>query len=212
MNQDLQDENDLIRRAASAQDQLALSKLLVKYQPLIMSAAHDWHYLELGEEAQSVAQLYFMDAVNTFDTARGVPFAAYVKKHVHGGLQTFLKAEKRRQQREVQPDGMAEHEGEEDAPAPWDAVFLASRGNTPSGSAELGGLGEHMDSYEQAELRQEVEEALRNLTQRERDVVREIYFRDCPAYAAAQKLRLSPGRVSRIRQSALRKMRGFMDR
>ena len=26
MNQDLQDENDLIRRAASAQDQLALSK------------------------------------------------------------------------------------------------------------------------------------------------------------------------------------------
>ena len=193
MNQDLQDENDLIRRAASAQDQLALSKLLVKYQPLIMSAAHDWHYRELGEEAQSVAQLYFMDAVNTFDTARGVPF-------------------KRRQQREVQPDGMAGHEGEEDAPAPWDAVFLASRGNTPSGSAELGGLGEHMDSYEQAELRQEVEEALRNLTQRERDVVREIYFRDCPAYAAAQKLRLSPGRVSRIRQSALRKMRGFMDR
>ena len=212
MNQDLQDENDLIRRAASAQDQLALSKLLVKYQPLIMSAAHDWHYMELGEEAQSVAQLYFMDAVNTFDTARGVPFAAYVKNHVHGGLQTFLKAEKRRQQREVQPDGMAEHEGEEDAPAPWDAVFLASRGTTPSGSAELGGLGEHMDSYEQAELRQEVEEALRNLTQRERDVVREIYFRDCPAYAAAQKLRLSPGRVSRIRQSALRKMRGFMDR
>ena len=97
MNQDLQDENDLIRRAASAQDQLALSKLLVKYQPLIMSAAHDWHYRELGEEAQSVAQLYFMDAVNTFDTARGVPFAAYVKTHVHGGLQTFLKAEKRRQ-------------------------------------------------------------------------------------------------------------------
>jgi DNA-directed RNA polymerase specialized sigma subunit len=42
--------------------------------------------------------------------------------------------------------------------------------------------------------------------------VREIYFRDCTAYTAAQKLRLSPGRVSKIRQSALRKMRGFMDR
>ena len=176
-----------------------------------MAASHDWRYRELGEEAQEVAQLYFMDAVNNFEAERGVPFAAYVKVRVYGGLSTFLQAERRRREREVRPDGMGEGEGEEESgPAPWDAVFLASRGHTPSGSAEMGGLGEHMDSYEQAELRQEVEEALRNLTQRERDVVREIYFRDCPAYAAAQKLRLSPGRVSKIKHSALAKMRKIM--
>lgn len=213
MNKEMQEENELIRRAASAKDQLALSKLLIKYHPLLMAAAHDWHYRELGEEAQEISQLYFMDAVNTFDDTRGVPFAAFVKAKVYGGLNTFLKAEKRRREREIRPDSMGEQEGEE-APetTPWDAVFLASRGNTPSGSADMSGLGEHIDSYEQAELRQEVEEALRNLNQREREVVREIYFRECPAYAAARKLQLSPSRISRIKQSALKKMRTFMAR
>lgn len=208
--QELQDENDLIRRAASAQkDQLALSKLLVKYQPLIMAAVHDWRYKELGEEAQEVAQLYFLDAVNTFDEGRGVPFAAYVKSHVYGGLKTFWLAELRRRARELQPDVLEEGDEENEAGV-WDAIFLAARGLSPSGSAELSGLGRHMDSYQQADFREDVEEALRALTQREREVVREIYFRECPAREAARKLNLSEGRVSKLKKSALGKLRQLL--
>ena len=211
--QEMQEENELIRRAASAhKDQLALSKLLVKYQPLIMAASHDWQYRELGEEAQAIAQLYFLDAVNTFDTERGVPFAAYVKSHVYGGLKTFWLAELRRRARELKPDGMEDESGsgEENEAGVWDAIFLAAKGISPSGSAEMSGLGRHMDGYEQVDFRSEVEEALRALTQREREVVREIYFRDCPAHAAARKLKLSESRVSRLKNSALVKMRRVM--
>lgn len=211
--QELKEENDLIRRAGSAEkDQLALSKLLVKYQPLIMAASHDWRYSELGEEAQEVAQLYFLDAVNTFDPERGAAFGAYVKSHVYGGLRTFWLAELRRRARELRPNALEEADGEEQEAGAWDAIFLAAKGLETSGSAEMGGLGRHMDGYEAVDFRDEVEEALRALTQREREVVRELYFRDCPAHAAAKKLHLSEGRVSRLKNSALGKMRKIMSR
>ena len=213
--QELKEENDLIRRAGSAhKDQLALSKLLVKYQPLIMAASHDWRYSELGEEAQEVAQLYFLDAVNTFDPERGAAFGAYVKSHVYGGLRTYWLAELRRRARELRPDALEGEEsgGEEQETGVWDAVFLAAKGIGPSGSAEMGGLGRHMDGYAAVDFRDEVEEALRALTQREREVVRELYFRDCPAHAAAKHLNLSEGRVSRLKNSALAKLRQVMSR
>jgi cell division protease FtsH len=59
-------------------------------------------------------------------------------------------------------------------------------------------------------LMEDMEEALRALTQREREVVREIYFRECPAREAARKLNLSEGRVSKLKNSALGKLRQLL--
>ena len=210
-----EEENELVRRAAGEKDQLALSKLLVKYHPLFMKVTHDRKYALLGEEAQEIAQLYFLEAVNTFEASRGVPFAAYLKLKIEWGLRDFLAGALEKKRREKDTDGTLDGLGERseregDGLSVWDAAFLKGRENLSSGSAEMGGLGTRMDSFQQVDMRDALARAMASLPPGERTVVEKIYFKDCPAKEVALQLGLSASRISHLKNAALKKLRGFM--
>lgn len=208
---DIQEENELVRKAAEEKDQLALSRLLVKYHPLFMRVTHDRKYSLLGEDVQEIAQLYFLEAVNTFEAGRGVPFAAYLKRRVEWGLDDFMKGAAAAAC-EVQAESLREKgkEGgsrEGESVDIWDALFLKGGECISSGSADMGGLSGRTDSYEQVELKDSVHRAMESLSENERLVLEGIYILDMPAQKVAASLGLSPSRVSHLKESALKKLR-----
>ena len=215
-----EEENELVRRSAEEKDQVALSRLLIKYHPLFMRVAHDSKYGILGEDVQEIAQLYFLEAVNTFDPEKGVPFAAYLKMQIEWGLNKYLRAAYEKEKHEEEMDGRADlsrsgdREGEQvDI---WDALFLQGGETTSASSAEMGGLGQHMDSFEQVEFRESLARAdalargMEALKHGERRIVEEIYFQDRPANEVALCLGLSKSRISHMKNTALKKLRKFM--
>lgn len=207
-----EEENELVRRAAGEKDQRALARLLVKYHPLFMRVVHDTQYKILGDDVQALAQLFFLEAVNTFEAGRGVPFAAYLKNLLAWRLGDFVKGAVLREKNEVRTDGLLAPAGEGGEGEPvsiWDAIFLGG-GENQSPSAELGGLGRHMDGYERIEFEDSLQRALGELSDRERQVVTGIYLQDRSAREVAEKLGLSPSRVSHIRERALGKLRALL--
>ena len=209
-----EEENELVRKSAEEKDQVALSRLLIKYHPLFMRVAHDSKYGILGEDVQEIAQLYFLEAVNTFDPEKGVPFAAYLKLQIEWGLKKYLSAAYEKDTHEKEMDGRADlsrsgdREGEQvDI---WDALFLQGGETTSGSSAEMGGLGQHMDSFEQVDFADALARGMETLQPRERKIVEEIYFQDRPANEVALRLGLSKSRISHMKNTALKKLRNFM--
>lgn len=209
-----EEENELVRKSAEEKDQVALSRLLIKYHPLFMRVVHDSKYGILGEDVQEIAQLYFLEAVNTFDPEKGVPFAAYLKLQIEWGLKKYLSAAYEKDMHEKEMDGRADlsrsgdREGEQvDI---WDALFLQGGETTSASSAEMGGLGQHMDSFEQVEFRESLARAMGELSDRERRIVEGIYVLELPAKKVAASLGLSPSRVSHLKESALGKLRQML--
>jgi len=181
-----EEERREVARAAGG-DQMALAQLLIRYQPLIQGATHARRFAFLGEDAHQAAQLYFMDAVETYDPARG-HFAPYARLRVYGGLSDFARAELRRRRREVQ---VRPEPGEAD---PWERIFLEA------GRCEEG-------EYERAELWEVLGRAMMGLEERERHVLAEIFFRDRRACEVARELGMSPQLVSYVKSRALKKLR-----
>lgn len=215
MYMDREEENELVRKSAEEKDQVALSRLLIKYHPLFMRVAHDKKYGLLGEDVQEIAQLYFLEAVNTFAPEKGVPFAAYLKMQLEWGLGKFLKAASKKAQHERETDGRADLSRNGDTEGEqadiWDSLFLRGGETTSGSSAEMGGLGERMDAFEQVEVRESLKKAMGELSDRERQVIEGIYVLELPAKRVAEYLRLSPSRISHLKDSALGKLKQLLN-
>lgn len=184
-----EEERREVARAAAG-DQRSLAHLLIRYAPLIKGAVRSRRFAFLGEDAQQVAQIYFMDAVETYDAARG-HFAPYARLRVYGGLSDFARAELRRRSREVH---IEEKPGEAD---PWERIYLAA------GEA-------HEDEYSRVELKEALGRAMMELDERERHVIAEIFFRDRKARDVAEELGISPQLISHIKSRALKKLRAAL--
>ena len=189
--------------AAAAGDQQALAELLVQYAPLFRAEAGRNWLPYLSEDLQGMAQLYFLEAVKTYDPKRGVPFAAYLKSKVHGGISTFAAAERRRRQREMKPEDYHPAKGEQapgaEAGNVWDAVFEAAAG--------LEAYSHDLDTYARVEVRESLKEAFKHLTDREREILVSVYVSRKSLRETAEHLGLCQQRISQLKKRLLEKLR-----
>lgn len=65
------------------------------FQPLLKKEAARNFLPYLREETEAVARYNLAKAIRTYDPERGVPFPAYARALVHGGVTSFLRKEKR---------------------------------------------------------------------------------------------------------------------
>lgn len=94
--------------SAKRGDKDAMEALILRYEGLCRKAAGQSHLAPLGEDALSAARESFLQAVEAFDAARGVPFPGFAKAKVYGDLRTLFKKARRQWQREVLPEGSEE--------------------------------------------------------------------------------------------------------
>lgn len=189
--------------AAAAGDQQALAELVTQYAPLLRGEAGRNWLPYLSEDLQGIAQLYFLDAVKTFDPARGVPFAAYLKRKIHGGISTFAAAERRRRRREMKPEDFRpsrrEEYREDSGGSVWDAVFEAAAG--------LEAYSLDVDAYARVDVRESLKEAFRHLTDREREILVSVYVSRKSLRETAEHLGLCQQRISQLKKRLLEKLR-----
>jgi len=195
----LEEEQALVRAAAGG-DRQALALLVARYAPLVLAAAHRNRLPYLAEEAHSVAQLYFLEAVKRYEPERGVPFGAFAKGVVHGGISTFAAAEKRRRERELRPEDYAATEGSRgEGGSVWDAIFEAAD--------SLGFSQGGQDVYARVELRETIRQAMADLTCNEREVLVSVYVQQRTLQETADRLGVALLTVKRLKKRLLEKLR-----
>lgn len=189
-----QEEEQRLIRLAAGGDQEAFARLVAQYAPLVLAEAHRNRLPYLAEEAHAVAQLYFLEAVKRYEPERGVPFAAFARSCVHGGVSTFAAAEKRRREREFRPDdcGAADEDG---CGSVWDAIYEAA-----------GGLA-GPDAYARVDLRETLRLAMENLTPNEREVLVCIYVQQRTLQQTADRLGVALLTVKRWKKRLLERLR-----
>ena len=181
----MEEEAELLQRAANG-DKEAGERIRIQYWPLVLRASHQLHLETLREEAESVAALSLVEAMNSYDAGTGVPFAAYAKTKVFGDVRSFFRRERIRWNREIVPFDT------EEGDSFWDRFEDPGR--------ELEGL----------ELKSVLEEELSKLTPRDREMVEEclIYGRKTQAELAIQ-YGVSFQNSTKRRKRAVRKLEGL---
>ncbi|MCI6282974.1 sigma-70 family RNA polymerase sigma factor [Selenomonas sp.] len=175
--------------AAQAGDSAAMMELVTQYEPLLRRAAGQAHLRTIHDDALSESYVSLVRAVRDYDAALGIPFAAFAKARVYGDLRTLARRVIRTWQREATVDDRRE-EGF------WELI------EDESAAAAL-------TRYErQATLAA----AMRALTERERAVIRLLYFNEATQTAAAAELGVSQQAVAAIKKRAIGKMREAVER
>lgn len=88
----MKDRNDTLLIAAKQGDKTALTLLCEEFTPLIRATVR--HYPGRYKEQEDLLQegfMSFIEAVLTFDDARGVYFAHYAKQRVHQGIYSSVR-------------------------------------------------------------------------------------------------------------------------
>lgn len=180
-------EENCLLRAARQGDSQAVMRLLLQYEPLLLRAAHQPHLLSLADDALAQGYVSFVEAVQRYEEARQVPFAAFVRDKIYGDLHTLFRRTCRRWQREKQlaPPG----EGEE------------ARGVPETGVPDFSGR-----LADRAELLW----AMQHLTGREREVLQLVCLEDRTQREAALRLGVSQQAVAKARKRALEKLRRIL--
>lgn len=182
------EEDNLIVRAVRG-EAAALAEILGRYRGLIVNQSRA-SYLRntvLAHEAESIAELAFIEALHDYDPKHGAPFAGFVKGRVHHALYTEFRRERRLWERTCHPEQDA------DARDAWERC----------GGAD--------DAAERADLRLLVRGLLRSamhrLTEREKEILSLHYFRDLTLRHIAALLGTSASAVSKSKANLLRKLR-----
>ena len=85
----LQEENELIHHA-QAGNQPACAQLLDAYDGLIDHMRRRYQYTPTGkllaDDALSILQLAFMEAIHDFNPSLGIHFAAFLQSRLHAAL------------------------------------------------------------------------------------------------------------------------------
>lgn len=100
----IEEEIALVHRA-KAGDSAAGAALAAHYAPLLTAAANQPHVRTIQEDALSMAGVGFAEAIQQYDPARNIPFAAFAKSKVYAAVLALFRKELRRWQREYLPAG-----------------------------------------------------------------------------------------------------------
>jgi len=175
--------------AAAQGNAAAMNSLFASYEGLLQKAARQRHLLPVQEDALAEARLSFLAAVHSYDAARGVPFAGYVKAKVYGDLRTFFKRSRRQWQREVFPTAS----GDTDGVSFWDTLAA------PSPSASLD------DIYA-------VADAILSLPDRQQQLLHLLYEKEYTQKAAAAELGITQQAAAAMKNRAIKKLKELLTR
>lgn len=189
---ELAEENALLK-GAKAGDAAAQTALFEQYAPLLESAARAAYLrrTDLSDEAGSIARLAFWEAIQDFDESRGIPFAAFAASRVKYALYNAFRRARRGWERELHPDQS------EDAESFWDACTKGDAASSPE---------------ETITRRLALENAMHILSDREKTILRLIFFEEAPLRAIAEKFQVTRQAISKAKKSILKKLRMQLSR
>lgn len=99
-------ENDLIHCAQKG-DKQACSQVLAAYEGLIQNMSRRYQYTPTGktmmDDARSILNMAFMEALRDFHSERGVHFAAFLQSRLHGAIYKAFKHRYHEQEHTAHP-------------------------------------------------------------------------------------------------------------
>ena len=182
------EEDNLIVRAVRG-EAAALAEILGRYRGLIVnqSRASYLRNTALAHEAESIAELAFMEALHDYDPKHGAPFAGFVKSRVHMALYGAFRRERRLWERESHP------EQDEGGRAAWERI---------------GGMSDPSVNTDRRLLLHDIlTRAMHRLTEREKKILSLHYYGDLTLRRIADLLGTSADAVSKGKANLLRKLR-----
>lgn len=182
------EEDNLIVRAVRG-EAAALAEILGRYRGLIVnqSRASYLRNTALTHEAESIAELAFIEALHDYDPKHGAPFAGFVKSRVHMALYGAFRRERRLWERESHPE---QDEGGRDA---WERI---------------GGMSDPSVNADRRLLLHDIlTRAMHRLTEREKKILSLHYYGDLTLRRIADLLGTSADAVSKSKANLLRKLR-----
>jgi RNA polymerase sigma-B factor len=155
--------------------------LIERHLPLVRSIARSYDGEEPLDDLAQVGAIGLIKAVDRFDAARGIPFAAYAAPFIAGEIRHHLRdrAAPVRVPRRLQAEGVRVT------------------------AVELDEAGGHADPTVQAHERVALRAALRSLHPNERRVVQLRFGEDLSQAQIARRIGLSQVHVSRTLRAAL---------
>jgi len=173
-------------------DEVARARLIQSYQPLVFKQAMPYRTSEYVMDLIQEGTVGLIEAVESFDPARGVAFSLFAVHRIRGRMKDFLKKEGASDVACI--DGMTDSEG----------IPAKERIMDPGALPE-----------EQAESRVLIErlrEAMARLPQKERFVLEEVYLSGGGIDGVADALHLSESHIYRLKKTGIRRIRGMMSR
>lgn len=171
-------------------DQAAFGEVCRRFAGLVKKTACQQHLCSVTEEAEAEGWLALAEAVMTYDPAKGVPAAGYLKSRVQFALWNLFKRERRRWQAEGRLDGAAD----EDNPAGGLLARLAAADQVE-------------EPLERKEVREELRLAVLSLPPRQRQAIVYTVIEEQHLQQAAVKMDISLQAVHRLRQRGLLSLR-----
>ena len=182
------EEDHLIVRAVRG-EAAALAEILGRYRGLIVneSRASYLRNTALAHEAESIAELAFIEALHDYDPKHGAPFAGFVKSRVHMALYGAFRRERRLWERESH---LEQDEGGRDA---WERI---------------GGMSDPSVNADRRLLLHDIlTRVMHRLTEREKKILSLHYYGDLTLRRIADVLGTSADAVSKGKANLLRKLR-----
>ena len=185
MEQDIE-KAEVLAGQAAAGDKAALDELFSRFAGMLHKAAYQPQLRSFSEEALAEAGVSFLQAVHSYDMARGVPFCGYAKAKVYGDLRSLLRRERRRWLREFVPQ---EESGELSF---WDRL------ESPD------------DELRIFEMQSVLRAGLARLPEAQRAVVERLFFAGQSPREVGRALGMSEQSVAVLKRRALLRLRQSM--
>lgn len=177
-------------------DAVATEQICLDFRPLVESVARIYHGVSL-EDARQEGYASLLQAISFYDPSRGVPFAAFVSRKVHGDVRSAMRREWKHTERTAY--ARLDREGEEHAESPTAEDKLALRSWLEHPDAEFEGV-EWRDLITRA-----------SLSEREAYSIQEG-AKGRSSTAIAKDMGVSPETVKTWRKRAFRKIRKALER
>lgn len=187
-----EEEASLWEACKTRGDEDARARLIQSYQPLVFKQAAPYRASEYVMDVIQEGTVGLIEAVESFNPARGVAFSLFAVHRIRGRMKDFLKREGACDAPCI--DGMVDAEG---IPMRERIVDTAA---LPDEQAEQNVLAERL------------REAMARLPQKERVVLEEVYFAGGGVDGVADELHLSASRIYRLQKTGIRRIRGMMAR
>ena len=181
-------EQELWRQFKIHQSIAARQKLIESYQPLVFKAAMPYRDMDNIMDVIQEGTVGLIEAVEKFDSTRGVAFSLYAVHRIRGHMMDFLRREGRIDLPCVNTD-FAET-----------ATEVADLSPTVSEQVEV------------HDMIKRLRQAMERLPYNERTVLESIYLESEEAKNVAQKLELSVSHIYRLQKQGIRRIRGMLSK
>jgi len=187
-----EEEKGLWHSYKSLGDEAAREKLIIHYQPLVVSILLSWRLPEgwLLDTLQE-GMIGLLESVEGFEPERGIAFSLYSMHRIRGQMVDFLRKEGR------MPLCLMDEPKEEGAS--W-RDQLVDPGQPVAEIAESHWLSA------------EVNQLMERLPEKEQKVLQGVYLEDLSHQQVANRLEVSLGYVYRLQDQGVRRIRGMLSR